>query len=117
VLTGHDLQLALYARAVEAMLGEPCAGGAYHDVPNLRVREASASAMPRSPAAATPTYEQWLAESMATAGGCVENIRAGRFDALPTHRCPSRCPFRQVCHYSEQRARRKAPAVPEGADE
>ena len=54
VLTGHDLQLALYAQAVEAMLGEPCAGGAYHDVPNLRVQEASTSKMPRSPAAATP---------------------------------------------------------------
>ena len=117
VLTGHDLQLALYAQAIEAMLGEPCAGGAYHDVPNLRVREASTSKMPSSRAVAAATYEQWLAESIVTAGAYVDAIRAGRFDALPTHRCPSRCPFRQVCHHSEQRARRKAPAGREGDDE
>ena len=117
ILTGHDLQLALYAEALAAMFGEPCAGGAYHDVPNNAVRGASTSKMPRSPKVPPMSYEEWLAASMAATGGYVEAIRAGRFDALPTHGCPRRCPLRQVCHYAEHRARRKAPAGREGGDE
>ena len=110
IVTARDLQLALYVRALEVMFDEPCAGGAYHDVRANIERPASIRQMPRS-RAAVPPYAEWLAASMAAAGRCVDGMRAGRFDALPVHGCPSRCAYRQVCHYSERRARRKtAPA-------
>jgi hypothetical protein len=39
----------------------------------------------------------------------IEGMRAGRFDLLPTKKCPSWCPYRRICHFSPARAAVKSP--------
>ncbi|KPK80571.1 MAG: hypothetical protein AMJ81_11840, partial [Phycisphaerae bacterium SM23_33] len=120
IVQGRDLQLALYAKALEAMFGRPVAGGAYHDVREHRHRYFTASSHPRAREGEPADYEEQLAHSMEQVAACVGGMRRGRFDALPAHDCPGWCPYRTICHYSDHRARRKggsAPAGGEGDDE
>lgn len=119
---GRDLQLALYARALEAIFGSPCAGGAYHDLRGNAHRYFARFKLHGGRRRADGDFEDRLELAMKAAGVYVRGMQAGRFDALPAHDCPSYCPYRQICHYSEHRARRKAggrPAGPraEGGDE
>ncbi len=104
---GRDLQLALYARALEAIFPQPCAGGAYHDVRGGAHRYFARFKLSRGRRQEVPDYEEKLNSALAAAGRYVRGMQQGRFDALPAEHCPSWCPYRQICHYSEHRARRK----------
>ena len=115
IATGRDLQLALYARAVEVLLDRRCAGGAYHDVRRGDRRYLAAFKVPRARGEESVDYEQMLSDLMDAVGRYVRDMRRGRFDALPASPCPSWCPYRQICHYSEHRAERKSAG--EGDDE
>jgi hypothetical protein len=108
--------MPLYAAAAEAILGHTCLGGVFHRVaagePSRFERFFAALTTSRGtdPYKPDETYPDKLRGAMETVGRFVERMAAGRFDALPTHDCPSYCPFRQICHYSPARAERKAPA-------
>jgi RecB family exonuclease len=104
---GRSLQLPLYAAAAEDMLAEESFGGAFHQVAEHKERHFSRLRRPRGQEG---PYDERLAAALATVGRFVAGIRAGRFDALPTHECPSYCPYGQICHYSEARAAVKAGA-------
>jgi len=96
---GRNLQLPLYTLAAEQILGGPCAGGEFHRIGEDETR--------RFPAADTP-------EAVELVGRLVAQMREGRFDLLPTDKCPSYCPYRQICQYSPVRAARMQPAETEG---
>jgi len=108
ILSGRDLQLALYAKALEALFDQPIAGGAYHDLREKKRRELSRLNPPRPRGGPAPDYEQVIQTAMNAAAGHVAGMQAGRFDALPVGDCPSFCPYRQICHYAPHRAERKA---------
>ncbi|HAU39236.1 MAG TPA: hypothetical protein DCX07_16175, partial [Phycisphaerales bacterium] len=108
---GRNLQMPLYAAAAEKLLGVPCVGGAFHSVPDLKQVHFSRLAKPPRE---TREFNERLSDALATADGFVQGIRAGRFDALPSHKCPHHCPYRRICQYAEPRARLKAPPNAEG---
>jgi len=105
---GRNLQLPLYSLAVAAMLGGAPAGGVFHKIPDGPRLYFSALKKARGE---ERDFPERLDAAVATAGRFVAAIRAGRFDPLPTNKCPKWCEFRQICHYSETRAQIKgAPA-------
>ena len=112
ILDGLDFQLALYVKALEAMFKVPCAGGEYHGLRDGKVRSLTRTSVPKRRGEEPPSYEAVMELLMAKAGACIDGMRAGRFDALPRHKCPDWCPYGRICHYSEARARQKLP--PEG---
>jgi len=113
VLAGRDLQLPLYAAAAEQLLDGPCLGGAYHKIGKATGRFdqffAAVGAARGGGYKLDGAYEDNRRAAIDTVGRFVEQMRAGRFDACPTHDCPSYCPFRRICHYSPARAERKIP--------
>ena len=96
----RDLQLALYAKALETMFDMPCAGGAYHDLRNNKHRYFATFK-------AKEGYDELLAGAMEAIGLYVGAMRNGRFDAIPAGKCSKWCPYRQICQYSQARANRK----------
>ncbi len=103
IIAGRDLQLALYAKALEAMFDIPCAGGAYHDLRNNKHRYFATFKTPK----AEEGYAELLAGAMEAVGLYVGAMREGRFDAIPAGKCSKWCPYRQICQYSQARANRK----------
>ena len=106
---GRSLQVPLYAAAAEALLGATCVGGAFHRIGEGRAsRERFFAEVTASHGRAgykvDEKYEEKLQAALATVGWFVEGMAAGRFDAAPTHPCPSYCPYRRICHYSPARA-------------
>ena len=119
ILRGLDVQLALYIKALAAMFGETVVGGAYHDLRDNRHCRFGRSWPLKARGEELKEYDEQLAMVMERVGEYVRGMREGRFDALPAD-CPSWCPYRAICHYSDHRARRKvASAGParEGSDE
>ncbi len=116
VAAGRNLQLPLYAAAVEAMLGEPSLGGAFHRVLGDPSQQRTFAAFKLYGGTYRPNdgYADQLDTALTAAAGFIERIRAGQFDALPTHDCPSWCPYRQICHFAEWRAERKERPEPVG---
>jgi len=104
---GRNLQAPLYAAAAGAILSESCVGGVFHGIADRRAVHFSALHRPRGD---SRPFEERMRAAMETVGRFVANMRAGRFDAAPTHDCPGWCPFRRICHYTEARAERKTPA-------
>jgi ATP-dependent helicase/DNAse subunit B len=96
----RDLQLALYAKALEAMFDLPCAGGAYHDLRNNKHRYFATYK-------AKEEYAELLAGATEAVGRYVGAMRRGLFDAIPAGKCSKWCPYRQICQYSQARANRK----------
>ena len=113
ILSGRDLQLALYAKALEAIFDRPCAGGAYHDLRENKHRQVSRLKVPRG----ATSYEELSAFAMNAVGRYVQGMRSGRFDVFPAHDCPKWCPYRQICHYAEHRARSKTGGSAPGESE
>ncbi len=107
ILSGRDLQLALYAEALEAIFDRACAGGAYHGVRENAQRYFASVGVSRGRIKEDAEYPEKLAFAMNAVGRCVQGMRAGRFDALPGGDCPKWCPYRQICHYAKHRARSK----------
>ena len=113
ILAGRNLQLPIYAAAAERMLGQACFGGAFH-----RIAEADAAkdsyfaAMKLHGGKFVPNakFGEQCKAAMEKVDLFVSAMREGRFDLQPTDKCPSYCPFRQICHYSPARADIKAPA-------
>jgi ATP-dependent helicase/nuclease subunit B len=108
---GRNVQLQIYAAAVEQMLNRPCAGGAFHAVVAGGERHFSTLKTPRGE---KRDFDQRRRDAAETVGRFVAGMAAGAFDVTPTHKCPSYCPFRQICHYSPVRAELKRPPA-EGA--
>ena len=103
---GRNLQAPLYAAAAEAMLHRDCLGGAFHGITRNTAAHFSALRPPRGD---DRTFAQRRTDAMATAGWFATAMRSGLFDALPTHTCPSWCPYRRICHYADARADLKRP--------
>ena len=119
IVEGRALQLPLYHLAAEQLLGTPCMGGAFHAVavePASKERLFATVDRVRGKLTPRENFPDAMAEVAATVGRFVENMRAGRFDALPTHDCSSYCEYRHICRYSEIRAARKSPAGQDEAD-
>ncbi|MDY7009933.1 MAG: PD-(D/E)XK nuclease family protein [Planctomycetota bacterium] len=114
IVAGLDLQLALYARALEAMFDLPagqaglqCAGGVYHSLRDNKHRYFATFKVPQVRGLPKQEYEELLAGAMEATGRYVQAMREGVFDAIPSGKCSKWCPYRQICHYSPARARRK----------
>jgi RecB family exonuclease len=108
---GRNLQAPLYAAAAETILHRDALGGAFHGIARRTVTHFSAL---RSPRGDDRTFAQRMTDAMATAGAFATAMRGGRFDVLPTHKCPSWCPYRRICHYADARADLKRPCCEEG---
>jgi RecB family exonuclease len=116
---GRNLQMPLYAAAAAAILGQPCVGGVFHHIGQTTGRferffAAVTAAKGREPYKVDDKYDEKLEAAMETIGRFVRQMAGGQFDAVPTHDCPSYCPFRTVCQFSPSRAERKAP--PDASD-
>ena len=103
---GRNLQLAIYTEAIEQITDQKALGGVFHQVE--RNEELHFSLM-KPPRREKRPFEQRRRDALSRIGEFVEQMRAGRFDALPEHDCPGYCPFRRICHYSPARARIKTP--------
>jgi hypothetical protein len=115
---GRNLQMPLYAAAAEAILGRPCVGGVFHHVGRTpgrfeRFFAAVTAGKGAAPYKVDDKYDEKLQAARETIGRFVRQMAGGQFDTVPTHDCPSYCPFRTVCQFSPSRAKRKAP--PDGA--
>jgi hypothetical protein len=112
VIAGRSLQMPLYAAAAESLIGEKCVGGAYHGIGGSgkfeRFFAAIATGRGSGPYKLNEAYEENLALAMETVGRFVGQMAAGRFFVMPSVKCPSYCPLRQICQYSPVRAQRKA---------
>jgi len=111
ILAGRSVQLPLYAAVVAQMLGEGCLGGAFHRIgPARSAYERLFAAVSRHGGRykLSDRYEADLAAAIEHVGRFVQAMRAGRFDLMPTHQCPSYCPFRRICHFSQARLDLKA---------
>ncbi len=101
---GRNLQLPIYTEAVERILASPSMGGAFHRIGDNSEWHFSAVKPPRGD---KRTFAERRSDAIETIGTLVAGMAAGRFDALPTHKCPAWCTYRQVCQYSPARAERK----------
>jgi ATP-dependent helicase/DNAse subunit B len=112
---GRELQLALYASALEQLLKKPCQGGVYHDVEELKklylTRDKVSGGRGRE-----MTYEQAMTTALEAAGRYIQAMAGGRFAVAPAKGCAKYCPYRQVCQYSQARAARKGERT-EGEDD
>ncbi len=112
---GRALQLPLYSAAAAQLLGEECLGGAFHQVGRDN-KQTYLAVVKRwgETFRGDADFEKALSATIDKAGLFVGSIRSGRFDALPTHKCPTYCPFRRICQYAKHRAPLKADAEQEG---
>jgi RecB family exonuclease len=114
VLAGRNLQMPLYAAAVESLLGERCLGGAFHGIGGEGKFERLFAALKASRSKDQPyrldeRYEEHLQATMETVGRFIRRMADGEFHVAPSGPCPSYCPLRQICQYSPVRAQRKGP--------
>ncbi|MCK4601572.1 MAG: PD-(D/E)XK nuclease family protein, partial [Phycisphaerae bacterium] len=114
---GRNLQLPLYAEAVERLLKAASVGGAFHRIgprnQNGQRFFAIGKKFGRQQLSAEQ-FNQARQEVLARVGQFISNMRRGRFDLAPTHECPGYCPYRQICHFAKARAELKSPADREG---
>ena len=113
ITKGLDLQLPLYAAAAADVLAEGVVGGAFHGIgPNCKPTEFAAlehaSRGAKEPVRQSEAYAEQLAEALDRVGRHVAAMGQGRFDALPTAKCPRYCAFRQICRYAAPRAEIKS---------
>ena len=107
ISAARDLQLALYVAALEVIFADVCGGGVYHGLRTDERRYFAAFKENHGRRVPVDEYEEMYEHAISAVGACVDNMRRGAFDALPAHGCPKWCPYRQICHYSPRRARRK----------
>ena len=112
MIEGQNLQAPLYAAAAGKLLGEECLGGVFHRIGPAgaktkqyfaAIREYGGQLKPDD------DYPKRHQETLALVGQFVQAMRAGRFDVLPTHDCPMRCPFKRICHFSQARLQATRP--------
>lgn len=117
--SGRSLQSTLYSAAVEKILDRPCAGGVFHHIgPASAKSEQFFAAVKRSKDALVEdaSYDLRREAAVAKVGELAAAIRRGEFDVMPCGPCPSYCPYRRICGYSEARGRFKAADPPQEAD-
>ena len=98
---GRNLQMPVYTLATKQLSLEDCLGGAFHRIPDRKKLYYSEIKTPRGE---KRSFDERLAGAAAQIGTFVKQMADGKFDALPSHKCSSWCPFRQICHYSPSRA-------------
>lgn len=108
---GSNLQLPLYRRAAEQLLGQHALGGAFHGL----AEDAAtwfAECKPRAGVLTDDTkYAEQDGAAMETVASFLNAIRTGRFDLAPGDAAAcAHCPYRQICHVSPARLQRKADA-------
>ncbi len=111
IVSGRNVQLPLYAAAASEMLGQACLGGAFERIgpPHAPHERLFAAVLKRGGKyKSNEEYEHDLAAAIGRVGQFVQDMQAGRFDLMPTHQCPSYCPFRRICHFSQARHDLKA---------
>jgi len=109
--SGRSLQSPLYAAAAEKILGRSCAGGAFHRIgPSSAKSQQYFAAVKRRGAKLVEdnTYQQRREAAMSKAGDFITTMRGGAFDVAPCGKCPSYCPYRQICGHSDARRRLKS---------
>ena len=120
---GRDLQVPLYLRAVQQMLGPEAhpLGGGYQSIRQQnrtqglwRQSEAERTGVSRGRGVfADAEWESLLAASVDRATAYARAIRHGDFPVAPNGECPPLCPYQRVCRWEARRAPRKD-AVREG---
>jgi len=112
---GRALQLALYTAATGKLFRQPSLGGAFHQVGG-EIKQTYLAAIKRWKEEFRPDegFQKRQQAAIDLIGQFVQAIRGGRFDSLPTHKCPAYCPFRRICHYAKHRAALKADSSKEG---
>jgi len=101
VVEGRQLQLPVYILAAEQLLGRSSVGGAFHSLAGdkpLAIRRAEAK---------PGDQPDDVDKSIQALGQTVARIRQGVFPPAPSGDCPSYCPMRQICHYSQARVEAK----------
>ncbi len=102
---GRSLQLPLYTEVVEQWFHRRCVGGVFEQVLNGK----DVCFPPRTARGDDRDFAQRRTDILRRIGQCIEGMVGGRFDALPTHKCPGYCPYRRICHYSPARSQIKLP--------
>ncbi len=110
IVAGRNLQVPLYKAAAEALLGRPCLGGVFQRIGGSGKRESFFAGVKftRGAYVADDGFEQSCREAMARLAQFVTGMGRGRFDLMPTHDCPSYCPYRRICQFSPARYEFKA---------
>ena len=106
IAAGRNLQLPLYSAAAGEILPGGGAGGAFHRIGAGRSKKTldfSPSTADRS-IAKLGGYDAVNSAALQRVAEFVTAMGAGEFDLLPTHNCPSYCPYRQICQFSPTRA-------------
>jgi RecB family exonuclease len=104
IKAGRNVQIPLYAAAAEQMLERLCLGGAYHQISRDKTVVCAAIKARAGKVSENADYEDTRQAVFDAVGRYVSGMAAGQFDLLPTHKCASHCPFRQICHFAEWRA-------------
>ncbi|MHB9144227.1 MAG: PD-(D/E)XK nuclease family protein [Symbiobacteriia bacterium] len=116
---GRDLQVPLYLRAVQQMLGPEAhpLGGGYQSIRQQnrtqglwRQSEAGRTGVSRGRGVfADAEWENLLAASVDRATAYARAIRHGDFPVAPNGECPPLCPYQRVCRWEARRVERKDP--------
>ncbi|MCE5279881.1 MAG: PD-(D/E)XK nuclease family protein [Planctomycetaceae bacterium] len=117
IKAAQNVQLPVYIKAAEALLGAKCIGGLFDHVSGGKVRRLffAEIACSRGKYKINEAFAEQLDEALAAIGRTVESIRAGRFDLMPAGGCDY-CDYRQICQYVEARQEVKAAAGEHGRD-
>ena len=110
IADGRNLQLPLYSAAAAEILQGESSGGAFHRIGSGRSKKTldfSNDTSDRS-IAKLGGYDEVNKAAMQSVADFVTAMSEGAFDLLPTHNCPSYCPFRQICQFSPTRAEVKS---------
>jgi len=105
---GRSLQLPIYTEAIEQILSDACAGGAFHRIGDPTERHFSQIKPPRGD---KRNFTERRREATATIGRFVGQMSQGHFPVLPSDKCPKWCPYRRICHFSPARMGRKASTI------
>ncbi len=101
---GRNLQLGIYIEAAEQILKQHSLQGAFHRVGGTKREELVRDS------------EELRETALTNITRFVNGMRSGKFEVLPTDKCPSYCPFRQICHYSPARVKFKSSPPQEGQE-
>lgn len=100
----RDVQMTLYLAAADALLDEPCIGGAFHSLRSGKETTFAEIKLTRGTLRADEKYAPARQGALATIGQMVQAIRAGRFDLEPSRTACRYCDYRQSCHLSPARS-------------
>lgn len=104
IASGQNVQIPLYAAALEKLLGEPAPGGAFHSLRDGKKTFFAAVKQHGQTLRLDGKYEEDRARSLAAVARAVEGIAEGRFDLHPAdEKTCERCEYRYICHFSPSR--------------